>query len=421
MPPRPPRRAAGPGAPASLWALAKSTAGLAASPLTLPALSAAALRTAQLTAERIEAFPEHLLALAEGRPAPLPGRRIRRRPATERYLITSDLHRCIAGRLDWPERQGTKELYAEVLDGYADDGWHLVENGDVEDFWMVGGSTQGARYDAESLLAASARPARRRLRRRVATEHLERIVDNNAGIYEVIRDRFAAAGRYHRTVGNHDDVFEDPALAAQLGVQLPGVDVADTILLERATATGTGAGGIGDIAAIVAHGHLTDAWNGPGFAALGRYITWLATGLDDLPGAPRMDGLPNEAMLRRLLAGRASNRLLAVDPRFGGNRTFDSLDEQRLFARLDATRPPGGWPWLLYGHTHFPMLAPLDAAGSPTRYANSGCGVLPRAFTALEWDASDPADPLRLVLWSDGGDGPLRIELVADGDRLVPT
>ncbi len=281
---------------------------------------------------------------------------------------------------------------------------------------MVGGSTWGALYDAGSLAALAAGPARTSMQRRVAREHLERIIDNNARTYEVVRDRFAADGRYHRTVGNHDDVFEDPALAAHLGMHLPGVDVADTILLETA-----GHGGIDGVAAIVAHGHLTDAWNGPGFAALGRSITWLATSLDDLPGAPRMDGLPNDRSLRHLLAGRARNRLITVDPRYGGNRAFDSLDEQRLFERLDAARPSNGWPWLLFGHTHFPMLAPLDRRGAATRYANSGCGVLPRSFTALEWDGTDPTDPLRLVLWTDGTDGPRRVDLVPEGDRLVPS
>ncbi len=166
--------------PASLWAMAKSGAGLAASPFTVPALTAAALRTAQLTTQRIEAFPDHLHAIVDGRRSPLPGSRTRRRPASERYLITSDLHRCVPGRLDWPGRQGTKELYAEVLGGYAADGWHLIENGDVEDFWMVGGSTWGALYDAGSLAALAAGPARTSMQRRVAREHLERIIDNNA-------------------------------------------------------------------------------------------------------------------------------------------------------------------------------------------------------------------------------------------------
>ena len=406
----------GPGTPAAVWAATKAALGLAASPVTVPALTLAALRTTRVNSARIAAFPDHLLALAEGRDAPLPGTRTSWQPAAERYLITSDLHRCVAGRLDWPERQRVKDLYLSVLAGYAEEGWHLVENGDVEDFWMVGGSTWGAVYDIAYLTGAAVGPGREQARRQILSEHLDRIVDNNAAIYDLIADAFCSDGRYHRTMGNHDDVFADPELAEHLATHLPGVQVADTIMLSD-TPAGPGVG-IDDVAAIIAHGHLTDSWNGHGFAVLGRYVTWLATGLDDLPGVRKVDALPDEADLDRLLAGHASNRLIELDSRYGGNRRFDSLDEERLFASLDEQRPEDGWPWLVYGHTHFPMLRPLNAAGDPVRYANSGCGVLDGAFSALEWDSSDPDDPLKLVVWRTTPDGPRRIELVPDGATL---
>jgi hypothetical protein len=408
--------ASGPGRPATVWAAAKAAVGLAASPVTVPALTLAALRTTRMNSARIDAFPGHLLALAEDREPPLPGDRTLRRPAAERYLITSDLHRCIAGRLDWPQRQRVKDLYVSVLAGYAEEGWHLIENGDVEDFWMVGGSTWGAVYDVAYLTGGAVGPARVEARRRVLTEHLDRIVENNAAVYDVLRETFCSTGRYHRTMGNHDDVFADPYLAEHLGTHLPGVQMADTILLT--TEGSTPADGIEGVAAVVAHGHLTDSWNGHDFAVLGRYVTWLATGLDDLPGVRKVDALPDEDGLDRLLTGRASNRLIELDSRYGGNRRFDSLDEERLFAALDEQRPAGGWPWLVYGHTHFPMLEPLNAAGAPVRYANSGCGVLDGAFSALEWDASDPEAPLTLVVWRDTAEGPLRIELSPDGASL---
>ncbi len=409
-------RSAAPDPPVAMWAATKAGLGLLASPLTVPTLTVAARRATQLANERARVLPEHLRALAEGRVPPLPGHRTVRRPSSERYLITSDLHRCIAGRLDWPERQGVKDLYLAVLAGYAEEGWHLIENGDVEDFWMVGGSNWGAVYDVAYLTGAVVGPGRRDARRAVLTEHLDRIVDNNAAIYELLRDAYCADGRYHRTMGNHDDELDDPMLVEHLRTHLPGVDVADTILLSEPGASP--ADGIDGIDAVVAHGHLTDPWNGHGFALLGRYVTWLATGLDDLPGSRRVDPLPDEAGLARLLGGHARNRLVGIDSRYGGNRRFDSLDEQRLFAALDAETGPGGWPWLVYGHTHFPMLRPLDAAGRPTLYANSGCGVLDGAFSALEWDNSRPEDPLRLVVWHVTPDGPRRTELIPDGPTL---
>jgi hypothetical protein len=405
----------GAGATAATWAAAKAAFGLATAPVAVPALTAAALHTAQRTGERIELYPAHLRALIDRTAAPLPGTRTVQRDAGERYLITSDLHRCVPGRLDWPARQGVKDLYAQVLAGYADQRWHLIENGDVEDFWMVGGSTWGAVYDMAYLGGSFAGPARRRVQRRVLREHLDRIVANNRAIYDVVADGFCASGRYHRTMGNHDDVFDDPMLVDALAQHLPGIEMADTILLTR---DGAAPDGVGDVDAIVAHGHLTDSWNGHGFAALGRYLTWAITGLDDLPGLPNVDPLPDGASLQRLLERGVPNRLISVDPRYGGNRRFDSLDEERLFARLSRDAPDGGWPWLLFGHTHFPMLRPLDAAGHPVRYANSGSGVLHGAFTALEWDPTSADGPLHLVIWQQTPDGPRRTELVPDGPTL---
>lgn len=409
------RRTTPPGAAASTWALAKAWAGLAAAPVAVPAVAVAARTSQRETLSRIDRFPDHLVSIAAGQPSPLPARRTRRVPADRRYVITSDLHRCIPGRLDWPARQRTKVLYRRVLERYADAGWDLVENGDVEDFWMVGGSTWGAIYDVARLASALAGPLAAEARRDLVRAHLDRIVDNNAALYRLIDEGFGRDGRYHRTAGNHDDVYEDPDICEHLARHLPGTEVADTLLLVDGDPSAE-PGGIDEVRAVVAHGHLTDAWNGPGFALLGQAITWWATGLDDLPRVTALDGLPDEQAVERLLSGRGRNRLVTLDPRFGGNRRFDSLDEERLFARLAECEPECGWPWIIFGHTHYPMLLPHDASGRPVRYANSGTGVLDGAVTLVEWD---PEDGPRLVLWmADDGDGPHRLDLVPDGPVL---
>ena len=409
--------ASSPGATASAWAVAKAALSIVGAPVTVPTMTVAALRTAKVTRSRIELYPEHLHALAGGGESPLPLTRVARRAASTRYVITSDLHRCIPGRLDWPERQGTKELYHEVLSGYADEEWHLIENGDVEDYWMVGGSTWGAVYDVAYLTGAVG-PSREESRRTILREQLDRIVENNESIYSLLRDRFCAQGRYLRTMGNHDDAYTDPKMVDYLtSTHLPGAELVDNVLLCSDEAEPSD--GIAGVSAVICHGHLTDSWNGPGFAPLGRSITWLITGLDDLPKIPKAGGLPDEQGLVRLLAGRARNRLITVDPRYGGNRRFDSLDEQRLFARLADCPPEGGeWPWLIFGHTHFPMLWPQDAQGDKVKYANSGCGVLDKAMTCLEWDSSDSENPLRLVVWLADPSGARRIELIPDGPTL---
>jgi len=396
----------------------------------VPALAVAARRTANDCLVRIEQYPEHLHALAEGRPSPLPAPRTLRLDAGRRWLITSDLHRCVPGRTDWPERQHTKALYAHMLEHYAERGWGLIENGDVEDFWMVGGSAWGAVYDIARIAGGVAAVFDDSMRLQLFAEQLDRTVDNNALTYRLIREGFLADGRYHRTMGNHDEAYDDPVLVARLDEHLGGVDPVDTILLvdgdtdrntDRNTVDRTADGRPahpGVVQAVVSHGHLTDSWNGPGYSPLGRAITWLALGLDDLPTPAGSEGLPDEQAVDRLLSGRGRNRLVTLDPRFGGNRRFDSLDEERLFARLAEAEPEPGWPWMLFGHTHYPMLWPVNAEGDPVRYANSGCGVLDHTVSALEWDPGGGDDPVHLVMWTDDGTGPRRVELVADGAAL---
>ncbi len=401
-----------PGPAARAWAIAKVGAASVSLPATVPISAAVTLRSQQEALRRIHAFPDQLRAICEDRPGPLPVRSVGRLPATGRYVLTSDLHRCIAGRLDWPARQGTKDLYRAVVANYADDGWSLIENGDVEDFWMVGGSTWGSWYDVGRLAAGVAGPLAERSRRELFTDHLDRIVDNNAALYRILGE-LARDGRYHRTLGNHDDALADPHLVARLGEHVPGVTIPDALVLAA-----PGRPQVGNAAAVVMHGHLTDAWNGPGLATLGRAATWIATTIDDLPLAGAFGGLPGELATSVLLDGRGENRLITVDARYGGNRRFDSLDEERLFDRLAVTAPEDGWPWLLFGHTHFPMLRPLGSDGRPVRYANSGCGVLPGAFTALEWDGGRE-EPLRLVLHHLDDGRPARRELRPAGRVLA--
>lgn len=432
-----------PGFAATAWAVAKAAGVMATSPVSLPGLAVAARRTAQDSIVRVERFDEHVLALAEGRPTPLPAPKVTRLDGRQRWLITSDLHRGVPGRLDWPRRQGTKELYARMLEHYAADGWGLVENGDVEDFWMVGGSTWGAVYDIARLAGGLVSAVDDTVRIEVLADQLDRMVDNNARTYRTISEGFLQAGRYHRTLGNHDEALAAPELRRKLGEHLPGVEPVDTVLLVD---PGLGRApeevrDLADVMAFVTHGHLTDSWNGPGYSPLGRAITWLGLGLEDLPtlggsgaagttvggaegmhdttGPPDTTGLPDEQAVGPLLAGRGRNRLITVDPRFGGNRRFDSLDEERLFAALDGAAPDGEWPWMLFGHTHYPMLQPVDAQGRVTRYANSGTGVLDHAVSALEWDPDGGDQPVRLVLWHLEEGVLRRHELVPDGARLA--
>jgi hypothetical protein len=398
---------------ATAWAVARAAGLVASAPLSIPALAVAARRTAADSLDRLAVLGDHLLAVAAGEPALLPAPTTRFLDGSRRWVITSDLHRGPEGRYDWPARQRSKGVYEALLRHYAADAWGIIENGDVEDFWMAVSSNWGAVYDIGRVAAGLDVDPADTLPPKRAMEALERTVANNADIYELLRDGFVSEDRYHRTVGNHDEAYIQEPLAEALETILPGGRPVDTILL---TTGGLDAPGIGGVEAVITHGHLTDSWNGPGYSPLGRAITWIGMGLGEL-GAGGTEGLPDEESVPRLLEGRGRNRLITLDPRFGGNRRFDSLDEERLFAALQAVAPEGGWPWVLLGHTHYPMFRPTTRRGGTVRYANSGCGVLYRAVSALEWDPSSET-PLQLVLWVDGGDGPRRIELDDEGGHL---
>ena len=318
--------------------------------------------------------------------------RIERLDATEPVVITSDLHRCISGRLDFVGQQDNSALYVAMLEWYADAGFGLIENGDIEDYWMVGGSTWGALYDVLRLTgAAVVGRLGDPIRRATYRNHLERIIANNAPTYRVIRERFASAGRYHRTVGNHDDIYGDDRMAAVLSDLVGGVSVVDWIALD----------GPDGSEAIITHGHFADGWNAPGRATLGKLSSWVADIVRDIPGPPSPDDLPSPRSTRTLLSGRRSNSLLRVDATFGANSSYDSLDEELLFDAAGGANERAAW--FLMGHTHFPVFEPLSHSGARWwRYVNSGNGLGAGMITAIEWAGGDgPREP-RLVAWCWG-------------------
>lgn len=338
-------------------------------------------------------YPRRLRALASGARPAGPANRRTVVPAEITAFISSDLHRCIEGRLDHPRRLGTTHLYEAALAHYAARGDHLIENGDVEDYWMMGGNAAGTRYDMARTFAGPLPGALgRRVRSAVRRSHLDRIVENNLTVYRQIRDGFADHGRYWRTIGNHDDVFSvDPPLRQHLRRHLPGADPTDHIVLvDRRGVT----------RAIVTHGHQTDGWNAPRRANLGRLASWAANTLTDIPFVDTPEGLPSPAESAGVLDGAAPNRLVSVNPRFGANRHYDSLDEEELFAAVGPHLDEPPRPWLLLGHTHFPVYEPRSRTGATwRRYANSGTALLWGVLTGLEWDGTGDEPVVRLVAW----------------------
>jgi len=401
---------------ASLWATFKLGVVGLLTPAWAPAIMVRAAtnnrRARRLTAE----FPDQLRAIADGRtPAP-PNNRVLDVPADLRLVVFSDLHRCVPGRVDWPERQRTKRLYESILDCYADDDWSVCENGDIEDYWMVGGSTYGAVYDLLRMVgAALARLGHTALLTETYKAHLDEIVNNNAGIYRRLRTRFVPDGRYFRTVGNHDNPTSRPMVADRLREHLGAFPLADYFALRAAD---------GRLLGVICHGHHTDGWNAPERDNLGKLSAWIANTLIDVPRLDTPEGLPPAGAEEQMLAGEMPDRLIAVNPTFGANSTYDSLDEELLCAAVhDAGLDD---LWLVLGHTHFPVSSPVSRTGRRwQRYVNSGSGVTDGVITAIEWDGASPTDAgephVRLVAWALAGrdTAPDAVVVASDGTRLA--
>lgn len=393
------------------WAALKLGVVGALSPLWAPAVMVRAAVNHRRARTLIGEFPQQVRSIADGRPPEPPANRVVDVPAASRIVVFSDLHRCVPGRIDWPERQHTKRLYALILDAYADGPWTLCENGDVEDYWMVGGSTYGAAYDAMRMagtaLAAAGDSA---LLVELYRAHLDEIVANNADVYQRIRDRFAAEGRYLRTVGNHDNPIGRPMVADRLRQHLGDVPIGDYIALRDDR---------GALVGVIAHGHHTDGWNAPERDNLGKLSSWIANTLVDVPHLSIPEGLPAPGAREAMRAGRFPNRLITVHPTFGANAEYDSLDEELLW---DAVRGAGlGDVWIVLGHTHFPLVAPVSRTGERwSRYVNSGSGVSDGLVTAIEWDGAGAAPDVRLVAWTFADDDtPDEVVVEVGGERLA--
>ena len=397
------------GALANLWATLKFLVSVVTSPIWVPTIAWRAAVNNKRAQHLSDQFPRQIQAIVAGRrPAP-PANKVAAVDRPIRMVITSDLHRCIPGRLNWPQRQHTAVLYEHMLRYYAESGWHLCENGDVEDFWIVGGSTYGAAYDTARIGGGIlARIGRRSLAVSNYISHLDRIIESNATLYTLLRDEFALAGRYHRTVGNHDDPLSVPEVAQRLETHLPGCNPADYLVLSRNDV----------VEGVICHGHHTDGWNAPGRANLGKLSAWAANTLIDVPRLDTPEGLPPSAATDYLVNGTASNKLISVNPTFGVTSSYDSMDEEILY---EAMRTLGDHhPWLLAGHTHSPVFSPVSRTGeSWTRYLNSGSGVTSRCVTAIEWDTLDGEPNPVLVAWYAHDDGRIeRIQFVGGKPTL---
>jgi len=397
-----------PGPLAGLWSVARVATALALAPVAAPVVAAAAVASTSAERQRIGAYPVAVERTLAGEPTG-PLRTVHRLPADARVVVTSDLHRCMAGERDWPRVQRTDAVYHSLLDHYGAGEWHLVEDGDVEDLWMVGGSAYGVLYDL-ARLASPVAP----LRTGVYRSHLRRIISHNKPTYDRLVEGFHRHGRYHRVIGNHDDALADPEVADVLTEVLDGLEVLDGVVLTNADGDGIG---------LITHGHHTDPWNAAHRATLGRLGTALGSAVSDLPLPLAPGGLAGADSTAAFLAGGQRNRLTALGNPLGANLEEYTLDEVVLRDAMVAHFGTNQ-PWLVLGHSHLPLVAPLGPAGDPAapweRYLNTGSGVASGMVTAIERDPT--AGGPQLVAWHHDGGEVVRTEMVPSDDHatLVP-
>lgn len=385
------------------WAALKLAVVALGSPVLGPWVGIRAGRNHRAVKAIIERFPEVIDEVLAGRQPDYPLARIGQVDSGQRWFIASDLHRFVPGLLDWPNRQGSGAIYEAALDEYAGRGWGLIENGDIEEYWLVGGSAYGVVYDVARMVAAVVGGAAgRRLRSAVYREHLRRIVENYRSTFTRVSEGFHEPGRFVRVVGNHDDVYQDDSIARMLQEEFPGLRPVDFVVMRSPE---------GDPVGVVMHGHQVDGWCGPAVPnAISRFTSSLGSAVCDLPFIAAEPGLPGPGDTRALLECGARNRLTRVNGLVGATSGFDSLDEVSLFeaARRWWVRNGNdlvGGPILVAGHTHIPLSSPSSPkGGSWWRYLNAGSGIAHELVTGVEWDGSASAeDPtVKLVGWGYG-------------------
>ncbi len=193
-------------------------------------------------------------------------RHVARVPGSGRFVVFSDHHMAFPGsRQDFFKTSGNSELYAEILTQYADTGFTLVENGDVEELIIH-----------EPSLPSPLTPAPVRAEWRLV--QLTQVIANHQSLYEQINEQFVETGRYVRLAGNHDQDLQDERFLDVLRSVYPSLEqVYDFLVLEEA--------GVHGARYVIGHGHHFDKSATPKFSkeigeVLSECLGWAYEGAD---------------------------------------------------------------------------------------------------------------------------------------------
>jgi hypothetical protein len=252
-----------------------------------------------------------------------------------KYAIFSDHHKFVHGDTDFFTQNKAVSLYKSALTYLSLNGYHLIENGDVEDLWRRDSGNLGMRG---SLGAGN---------RRTNLDLFNEIVHDNRGIYDLIEREFASKKRYARTVGNHDLPMCESYMQRELKcVAHPEAIVAEFLLIGEDTPTH-----------LIAHGHQSDNFNRPGCEWFGETTTRLVSRWFQLPlVGDDMKGLSSSDPDLQALLSKGRENVLDEHPAplFG----YAQLDEPSIFKAYRRLIHKIALPWIVLGHSHDPKYLP---------------------------------------------------------------
>jgi hypothetical protein len=340
---------------------------------------------------------------------------IERIPVDRKYAVFSDIHMYVEGDLDFFNNNGNAEIYRTALQWYSGKGYHLVENGDVEDFWIRGGSAKGLILAiGEPLPWPSFSDLFEASGFRSANQaHALNVFSHNAQTYETVRTLFHDKRKYTRMIGNHDDVWVDPDMIPIIQVIYPDIVVNDYCTLERQDT--------GETEAILAHGHQSDVFNTAMCNFAGKALTNVASVLHELSfGEWNLFSKSKDKWEDEWRNQGFKNELTEIS--LLEMESFSEYDLYKGVENIYGDSP--AQPYLILGHTHNPK----DYAGIPhwmfqdqwnwDEYSNSGTvGMWEQIVVGLEVEYPD----VRVVAWKkdDGVTNRYELRSYTYGDTFL--
>lgn len=318
---------------------------------------------------------------------------VEKRPAAHKWVVFSDLHMFTPGPLDNFNNRGNAAIYRAVLEHYDAAGYGLIENGDIEDYWM---------WDQDHLVytVASVLPwpyfadaFRKMMLSELRRMHACNIIRNNSSVY-LASARFASDPRlgYVRVVGNHDAPVHDGAVQDILRVNYPSLRPASFCLLTD---------GDGKTRVIISHGHHAEWFNAPATSFAGEFVTGIGSAANltlDSELLARHDATFGKTREKweAELAGGLKNVVSDLD--LAAKEAFSELDLHEDYTDIYPDGRAG--PLLIIGHTHHVKVHPRVRRDGRSEtwdaYANSGtAGMWGEAVIGLELEYPT----IRAVLW----------------------